>query len=150
MGHLTFKLPKPLLPVLNCPLVWWNMTELRRQGISNVAINTHYLPEAFRGLEHEAALVGIHAKVVRETKLTGPFGGVIACSAVSNSDDDLLVLAGDGSYDVNIRQIVSMHRRCEAVLTVGVAAVQEGSRYGVLSVDRNGDVLGMVEKPAGV
>lgn len=150
MGHLTFKLPKPMLPVLNCPLVWWNMTELRRHGVRNVAINTYYLPDTFSGLADEAALVGIHARLVSEAKLTGPFGGVIACSAVSKSEDDLLVLAGDGIYDLDVRQMVSMHRRCEAVLTVGVAAVQEGNRYGVLSVDNNGDVRGMVEKPAGI
>lgn len=150
MGPLTVKLPKPLLPILNCPLIWWNMVAMRRHGVRDIAVNTHYLPAAFSGLRDEAATLGIRLSLINEAELSGPFGGVIACRAASNNADDILVFAGDGIYDVDVENLVSTHRQCDALLTVAVATVPDGHRYGVLDVDSSGVVRGMVEKPAGV
>ena len=148
---LTNQIPKPLLPLLNCPLVWWNIADLRAHGISRFILNTHHLPLAFEALSREAAFLGLQLDLVNEPALTGPFGGVVAChNAINSMGDDLLVLAGDGLYDADLYDLIEKHRAASALVTIGVAAVPDGCRYGVLDVSDDGVVRGMVEKPASV
>ena len=39
---LTTHLPKPLVPILNRPLLWYLIKHVRRAGIREIAINLHY------------------------------------------------------------------------------------------------------------
>lgn len=150
MGDLTHTIPKPLLPVLNCPLLGWNIARMSGVNICDIIVNTHYLDAAFEPLQPVVATVDVTLHLQPEPKLSGPFGGVLACSTIARSTDDLLVFAGDGLYDVDIKRMLDNHRRHNADLTIGIAEVSDGSRYGVLEVDNRGLVQGMKEKPMGI
>jgi len=82
--------------------------------------------------------------------LSGPFGGALACLRHNTQPCDVIVLAGDGLYEVDLAQLLERHQEREADLTIGVAAVADGSRYGVLTVDDTDRVRAMQEKPANV
>jgi mannose-1-phosphate guanylyltransferase len=92
----------------------------------------------------------MRVELVYEPALTGPFGGVLACRRELAAEDDLLVFAGDGLYEANFAGILARHRELDAELTMGVAAVDDGSRYGVVSMDSEGRITRMREKPSGV
>jgi glucose-1-phosphate adenylyltransferase len=63
--------------------------------------------------------------------------------------DTFLVFAGDGLYQADFAAILAQHWGQNAELTLGVAAVHDGSRYGVVSTDSRGCVTEMREKPPG-
>lgn len=150
MGVLTQTIPKPLLPVLNCSLLLWNTALFWRSGIETISVNTHYLATAFEPVASFVTRYDLALRLHHEASLTGPFGGVLACAAGIPDGHDVVVLAGDGFYHADIRQLLGRHRQRGAALTLGVAAVEDGSRYGVLTTDRDGFVVEMVEKPRGV
>jgi NDP-sugar pyrophosphorylase family protein len=151
MGAITATVPKPLLPVLNCPLVGWIMAIFRGAHIREIAMNIHHLSAAFADLPEEVAELDISLRLVSEAELTGPFGGVIACcTTAAEQSADVLVFAGDAMYEVNVADLFLAHRTLGALLTVGVTTVHDGHRYGVLDVDNKGLVCGMREKPHGV
>lgn len=149
MAPLTYRVPKPLLPVLNCPLVWWSMVRMRC-AVEQVQINTHHLHAAFHPLEAIAREAEIPFSIVQEPRLTGPFGGVLACRGSVDLAQDVLVLAGDGYYEVDFAHLLDIHRAYCAHLTIGISRALDGSRYGVPAVDDEGRVLQMREKPPGV
>jgi mannose-1-phosphate guanylyltransferase len=146
MAPLTDKIPKPLLPVLNCPLLWWSLVQIHG-AVGQLLINTHHLHAAFEPLEAITREMGISFSIVREARLSGPFGGVLACCESADPACDVLVLAGDGYYDTDFKNLLNTHRASDADLTIGVARVQDGSRYGLLTVDDEGRVTQMLEKP---
>jgi NDP-sugar pyrophosphorylase family protein len=150
MGDLTRTIPKPLLPVLNCPLLGWNIAQMGIVNISNIIINTHYLSTEFEPLKPIVTDAGIKLHLYPEQELSGPFGGVLACSTMAQDKDDLLVFAGDGLYDVNIQRMLNTHRQHNADLTIGMATVSDGSRYGVLEINNESLVQAMTEKPIGI
>ena len=121
-----------------------------QRDVSPIAVNTHYMPEAFATLPGIFRQYGVQVEVVHEDTLTGPFGGVIACRDAVVNADDILVFAGDGIYDADFAGMLAEHREREAELTVGVAVVDDGSQYGVISADSEGRVSQMTEKPPGV
>jgi mannose-1-phosphate guanylyltransferase len=149
MGALTKSVPKPLLPVLNGPLLWWSLGRMR-PVVGRVALNVHHLPEAFVDTAGLAEVHGLRVDLVRETSLTGPLGGVLACRHALAQARDVLVLAGDGLYDADLARMIEQHRRSDAELTIGTASVADGSQYGVVSTDARGRVTRMREKPPGV
>lgn len=150
MGLLTRATPKPLLPVLNAPLLCWSLALMRAADIRNVAINIHYLAPAFDTIPAVVAETGIRLQLKPEKRLSGPFGGVLACCAGESGDGDLLVLAGDGLYRFDPAEMLRVHRERRADLTIGISGTAQGSRYGVLDLAADGFVCGMREKPPGV
>ena len=149
MVPLTHTLPKPLLPALNCPLLIWNIAHLSGRT-RNIHLNTHHLSGAFEPIRTIAHSVGVAVTLAVEAQLSGPFGGVLACFRHETRPRDIIVLAGDGLYDVDFAKLLAFHREREADLTIGVTAVANGSRYGVLSLDDRHRVCAMHEKPANV
>jgi len=149
MGALTENRPKPLLPVLNCPLLWWNLERMGRE-VQRIALNVHYLQEAFAQLPKFCRDRGLQVELVHEPVLTGPFGGVLACRHLLATATNLLVFAGDGLYEADFAAILADHCERHAELTIGVASVDDGSQYGIVSTDCDGRVTQMHEKPPGV
>jgi glucose-1-phosphate adenylyltransferase len=66
-----------------------------------------------------------------------------------SSADEVLVLAGDHIYQMDYRYMVDFHRRSGADLTIGVVTVpiEQAHRFGIVTADNAGRVLGFVEKP---
>ncbi len=149
MAPLTETVPKPLLPALNCPLVMWNL-RLLSTITSVVSINTHHLSERFAPIVSIGTRYNMSMQCIRETSLSGPFGGVRACYLTRSAPEDIVVLTGDGFFQADLPALLRHHRKHHADLTMGVASVPDGSRYGVLSSDDSGRVLAMREKPPNI
>ncbi|MBI3704969.1 MAG: NDP-sugar synthase [Rhizobiales bacterium] len=146
MAPLTDKVPKPILPVLNCPLLWWSLAQMSG-AVERICINTHYLHSAFEPLKAITRELGIPFSIALETELTGPFGGVLACFGSLAPTHDVLVCAGDGYYNADFANLLDTHCANGADLTIGITPVLDGSRYGVLTIGADNRVLQMREKP---
>src|SRR5262245_50420937 len=75
LSPLTDTTPKPLLPILNLPLLLWKTARLKRAGVQEVYANVHYLPEAFHEAVGICEMYGPRLRLVPEARLTGPLGG---------------------------------------------------------------------------
>jgi NDP-sugar pyrophosphorylase family protein len=147
LSPLTDTTPKPLLPVLNLPILLWAMAHILRAGITNACANIWYRPQAFDLPMHICASHGPHLQVQLEPRLTGPLGGILSCLHSLPHTRDYVVVSGDTLPSVNLRSLVAAHRSRRAALTVTTTTTRMPSRYGVLSIDDNANVTGMVEKP---
>ena len=66
MRPLTLLRAKPVLPVLNRPLLHWTLEQLARQGVDDVVVNLHHLPDSVsEALGRGAALRGAAALLPR-------------------------------------------------------------------------------------
>jgi mannose-1-phosphate guanylyltransferase len=150
LSPLTDSLPKPLLPVLNLPLLLWATARLSRVGMRDVFVNVHYLAAAFQQVAAICESYGPRLHLVHEGRPTGPLGGVISCRSKLPDSDICLILSGDALYDIDFQQLVAAHRASGSDLTLTVTGVRDGQRYGVLDIDENGFVTNMREKPRNV
>ena len=150
MGLLGDSTPKPLLPVLGCPLLGWNLASMAAAGIDTVVVNTHHHSAMFERVPAAAAEFGVRLILWREEHLSGPFGGALACTKAVRPPRDYVVFAADALYGVDLHKLGQDHRENGALLTIGVTAVSDGSKYGVLDLDATGRVRAMREKPRNV
>jgi glucose-1-phosphate adenylyltransferase len=63
--------------------------------------------------------------------------------------DMVLILAGDHIYKMDYRPLIAMHveRKADVTLAVHSVSPYDAYRYGIVSVDANGNVGSFVEKP---
>jgi D-glycero-alpha-D-manno-heptose 1-phosphate guanylyltransferase len=62
--------------------------------------------------------------------------------------EEFLVLNGDSIFDVDLRQMLSFHRRHRSEATLALAKPPETGRYGSVLLDARGRIKAFVEKKA--
>jgi mannose-1-phosphate guanylyltransferase len=138
---LTYEITKPMVPVLDRPVMEHIVDLLERHGFNEVIANLHYFPETIR--EH----FGDRLEYRFEPELLGTAGGVRACAEFFG-DEAFLVISGDALTDIDLEAFAARHRQTGGIATLAVKKVPDTREFGVVLHDRDGRITGFQEKPA--
>ena len=72
---ITLLMPKPLIPVMNRPLMDIILSQLSSIGVKDVISNTYYLADQIVN-RYENNNLGVNFNYIKETELSGTAGGV--------------------------------------------------------------------------
>jgi mannose-1-phosphate guanylyltransferase len=138
---LTYEIPKPMVPVLDRPVMGHILDLIDGYEFERVIANLHYFPETIRG--H----FGERIEYRYERELLGTAGGVRACADFFGAEA-FLVISGDALTDIDLGALVARHRESGGIATLAVKKVPDTREFGVVLHDRDGRVTGFQEKPA--
>src|SRR5256714_12458769 len=121
---LTFEIPKPMVPVLDRPVMAHIVDLCRRQGFDELIANLHYFPDTIReyfgdGLEYRY-----------EEELLGTAGGVRNVRDFFG-DDPVVVISGDALTDTDLTKLVERHQSTGGIATLTVKKVDDTPGNGV-------------------
>lgn len=141
---LTESQPKPLLKLLNRPVIDIIIEKLISAGIREIYISLGYMADEIidycESKKYNADIV------FREENFPlGTAGGVKNC--ISGTDDDIIVVSGDNVFDFDIEKLYNFHFACEADITVCGVTVSDPREYGVIMKDDDGSIISFIEKP---
>jgi mannose-1-phosphate guanylyltransferase len=146
---LTLRTPKPMLPLVDRPLLAYMFDQLADAGVDRAILACGYLPDAL--VEHfgEGGDVasGLALEYVIEPEPLGT-AGAARLAAAGRVRGTFLLLNGDILSEHDLGALVALHRRRQASATIALVQVEDPSRYGVVELDEEGTVLRFVEKPA--
>lgn len=150
LDPLTQKVPKPLVPVLNKPVMDILLEKLFSFGVESVIANTHYLAKDIQDRYENNPHISVSFSSIYEETLSGTAGGVKKCEFFFKDEDNFLVLSADGLHDIDIKAVVDSHIKSGCIATMAIAEIdhQEVSKYGVVVPSKNNTVLEFQEKPA--
>lgn len=137
---LTFELPKPMVPMLDRPVLAHIVDLLHRHGVDRIVANLHYFPDTIRGY------FGDELTYIEEAELLGTAGGVRNAREFFG-DSPFLVISGDALTDLDVPAVVERHRQHGGIATLCVTKVEQTSEYGVVLHDSEGRITGFQEKP---
>jgi mannose-1-phosphate guanylyltransferase/mannose-1-phosphate guanylyltransferase/phosphomannomutase len=137
---ITYELPKPMVPVLDRPVMAHIVDLLERHGYEEVVANLHYFPDTIR------RYFGDRIVYREEPELLGTAGGVRNCRDFFG-DESFLVISGDALTDLDIGRFLARHRESGGVATLAVKRVADTREYGVVLHDPAGRISGFQEKP---
>jgi len=148
LDPLTTLVPKPLVPVVNTPVMELILKLLLRHGITDVCANLHYLPEKIVEYFGDGSRFGVNLKLNHEPKLSGDAGGVRSCREFLQTGT-FMVIMGDLLTDADLSTIVNIHKEKKALASIAIKPVpmQEVNRFGVVVRNNNGLITGFQEKP---
>jgi NDP-sugar pyrophosphorylase family protein len=146
MRPLTDTLPKPLVPVLDRPLLLHLLDRMVAAGVREVFVNLHHHADQVQALlARHGCPVPVHTVV--EPRLTGPAGALTRFADRLRAYDAVLVSSGDVLSGDDFAQVRSCHESTGADLTVAAIRRQGARHFGVLGIRDDDAVTGAREKP---
>jgi mannose-1-phosphate guanylyltransferase len=135
---ITERLPKPLIPVLDRPLIAHTLTLLKQHGIEKVIINLHHLPGLIPAMIGDGSAYGVEVSYSSEPELLGTGGGLKKVESFF-SGGTFVLINGDILCDVDLGEAIAEHRAKGAMATM-VVRDRDYERFGTIEVDPSGKV----------
>ena len=121
-----------MLPVGDRPLLERTIQQLKRSGITDVSLTTHYLPESIEQHFGDGSEFGVRIRYSNEDQPLGTAGGL---KILDKPDGPFLVINGDILTGVSFQEMLDYHRRHVAEMTVGVRQYHVHIPFGVVECD---------------
>ncbi len=141
---LTESVPKPMLPVGDRPLLEHVIQQLRRSGIREVNMTTHYLSDSISDHFGDGNGFGVRLNYLKEENPLGTAGGL---RLMKRPESSVLVINGDILTGVPFQEMLIYHLRHQAEVTVGVRKYEMQVPFGVVQCD-DVRITGLQEKPS--
>lgn len=157
---LTRHCPKPMLRILDTPVLELLINQLRTHGITQIMINTSHHAAVIQDYFGDGRRFGVELAYSFEGHLIDgeligdPVGSAAAIRNIHEHagffDDTFLVLCGDAVVDIDFSKLVEQHHRARAIATIALQAVapEDVVHYGVVVTDTEGLVTSFQEKPS--
>jgi NDP-sugar pyrophosphorylase family protein len=143
---LTYLAAKPVLPVLNRPLLHWTFDKLAAAGVREAVVNTHYLPATVRRALGDGRAFGVRIRYMHERKILGTGGGPRAVRAFFG-DEPFLLVNGDVLFDLDLAEVVARHRASGARATLVIKNHPDVRAYGGVVAGRGGWIRSIAGLP---
>ena len=142
---LTFECPKPMIPLLNKPVMEHTINNLKKHNIDSVVMNLHTLPEQITDYFGDGKKFGININYSMEETLLGTAGGLKKCKKFF--DSTFVVMSGDGLSNIDLTAAIAFHKKKKALATMIVKQVETRFSYGITLTDKSGKIVKFIEKP---
>ncbi len=142
---LTCNIPKPMMPVMNQPLMYYTVELLKEHGIKDIAVTLQYLPGVIQEHFGDGEKLGVNLKYYEEYTPLGTAGGVRNASEFL--DETFVVISGDALTDFDLSKALSFHREKGGLCTIVLTQRDTPLEFGVCSLDEEGRITRYLEKP---
>jgi mannose-1-phosphate guanylyltransferase/mannose-1-phosphate guanylyltransferase/phosphomannomutase len=142
---ITYAMPKPMVPVLNRPVMEHILRLLARHGFTETIANLHWFPELIEAHFGDGGGFGVELTYSPEEQLLGTSGGVR--NAAGFLGDSFLIISGDALSDIDLTAMREFHESHDGIATLATKRVEDTSQFGVAITGSDGRIQGFQEKP---
>ncbi len=142
---LTINMPKPMIPLVNRPIMLHIMELLQKHGISDVILLLYHQPEIIKNFFGDGSEFGMRITYVTPLEDFGTAGAVKA--AAKYLDERFMIISGDLLTDFDLSQVIAFHEKKKAQATITLTSVKDPLQFGVVITDREDRITKFLEKP---
>jgi len=142
---LTVNRPKPMIPIVNRPILEHTLESLKREGFKDFYFTLHYLPKFITDYFEGGSKWGVKIEYSIEERPLGTAGGV---KKICEGFDRVLVWSGDVLAFTSIIDMINFHEEGNSVVTMAVTRVDDPSEFGVVVYDEEFKIIKFQEKPS--
>ncbi|MCW2941044.1 MAG: Nucleotidyl transferase [Actinomycetia bacterium] len=143
---MTANQPKPLLPVINRPIMEHVLRLLKRHGFTETVVTVQFLAALIRNYFGDGEELGMTLSYATEEIPLGTAGSVRNAQEALR-DDRFLVISGDALTDMDLTDMVRFHKENGALVTIGLKRVPNPLEFGIVIADDDGRIQRFLEKP---
>jgi glucose-1-phosphate thymidylyltransferase len=145
---VTIAISKQLLPIYDKPMIYYPLSTLMLAGIRDIlVISTPQDTPRFEELLGDGSQWGLHLTYAVQPRPEGLAQAFIIGSDFIGNDPCALVLGDNIFYGHDLSKHLSIANGKHDVATIFAYQVNDPQRYGVVTFDKNGKVVGIEEKP---
>ncbi len=140
---LTHKVPKPMVPIMNRPILEHTIHLLRTHGIRDIIVNLHHLPEQITDHFRDGKSFGVQLHWSNEPEILGTAGGIKKAQPFLDGES-FLVINSDVVVDIDLTKVISFHKSQGSALTLVVREGDSPEQCDPIEVDDNDRIVHMV------
>ncbi|QDZ40061.1 NDP-sugar synthase [Euhalothece natronophila Z-M001] len=157
---ITYTIPKPLIPILQKPVMEFLLELLRQHGFDQIMVNVSHLAHEIESYFRDGQRFGVDIAYSFEGRIVdgelvgealGSAGGIRRIQDFNKFfDDTFVVLCGDALIDLDLTEAVKQHKERGAIATIVTKEVPQDkvSSYGVVVTDEENRIIAFQEKPS--
>jgi mannose-1-phosphate guanylyltransferase/phosphomannomutase len=143
---LTANIPKPMVPMLNKPMMHHIVTLLRQHGFTDIVATLFYQPDVIKNYFANGREFSVNMTYVQADVDYGTAGSVR--NAAEHLKNRFLVISGDVLTDINLTNVLVFHRERDAKVTIVLTRAHNPLQYGVVVTRDDGRIVRFLEKPS--
>jgi NDP-sugar pyrophosphorylase family protein len=141
---LTHSLPKPMFPVLNRPLLEHTLNLLSSQGIQDIIVNVHHLPNRIVKYFGDGSKFGVRLQFSHEEKILGTAGGLKKAQSFLEGET-FMVINSDVLADIDLAGVLRFHKEKSSCLTLVVRKDVHPEKYKPIELADDGRITRFVD-----
>src|SRR5262245_40099874 len=142
---LTSNTPKPMMPLVNKPMLEHIVNLLAHHGFDDIVVTVAFLANQIRDYFGDGSDFGVTMRYATEDSPLGTAGSVRNASA--ELDDTFLVISGDVLTDLDRTTLVKAHRDAGATASIALKHVENPLEFGIVITKPDGTIERFLEKP---
>ena len=146
---LTQNIPKPMLPIRGKPIIEYVISNLAKNGFTDIIITLHYQPKSVIDYFGNGRQWGVNITYSYEEKLLGTAGSLLLLQKKLQYDQFLVCSGSYVLFNVDLNKVADEHAHNGAIATVLFGSAEERwlHLYGQGVIDTDGYLLKFSEKP---
>ncbi|WP_136524775.1 mannose-1-phosphate guanyltransferase [Geomonas ferrireducens] len=145
MQPLTCNIPKPMVPLMNRPIMLHIVELLKKYGVTDLVMLLYHQPSVIKNFFRDGADLGVRITYVTPLEDMGT-AGAVKC-AEKYLDERFLIISGDLLTDFNLQKVIDFHESSKALATITLTSVKDPLQFGVVITDKEKRITQFLEKP---
>ncbi|MBS1904168.1 MAG: NTP transferase domain-containing protein [Bacteroidetes bacterium] len=145
---LTMHLPKPMVPLMNRPMMEHIVRLLKQHGFHDLTSLLYFHPDAITSYFGDGMPFGVSMHYVKAEADYGTAGSVRNATEQLGINERILIISGDVLTDFDLTQAIKYHEEKGAIGTIVLTRVKNPLQYGVVITDEGGRIERFLEKPS--
>jgi mannose-1-phosphate guanylyltransferase len=134
LSPLTDHTPKPLIPILNIPSLFYSVYLLKQAGIREIICNIHHHGDTVRQFIESSNLTGLNITFSEEPIILGTGGGLKKCEKLLD-DGDFILVNSDIISDIDFSALIKQHQVMGRAGTLTLFETPEAIAIGYVGVE---------------
>jgi len=143
---VTNRVPKPMGPVVNIPMMEHIINSLKDIGITEIVSVLYFQPDVIINYFGDGSKFGIKMEYLTTKDNYGTAGSVRMAKKFLN--ERFMVLSGDVLTDIDIEKAIKWHEDKKAKSTIILTRVENPLAFGIVITDEEGKITRFLEKPS--
>ncbi|MFA7083214.1 MAG: sugar phosphate nucleotidyltransferase [Arcobacteraceae bacterium] len=144
---LTNSIPKPMLPILNRPMMEHIILKLRDElQVKQIAVMLFFKPEVIKNYFKDGKDWGVEITYYQPDDDYGTAGAI--SFARDFLDETFIIVSGDLVTNFDFKKIKAFHESKKSKLTITLTSVENPLQFGVVIANKDGEIEKFLEKPS--
>lgn len=143
---LTCNIPKPMVPMMNKPMMQHIIDLLKKHGIKNIVATLFYQPDIITDYFGDGSKFGISMQYRKAEADFGTAGSVR--NASDFLDERFIIISGDVLTDFDLTKAIKFHEEKKAKATLVLTHAKNPLAFGVVITNKEGKITRFLEKPS--
>ena len=138
------EVPKPMITILNKPILEYEIEVLKNQGIKDIILVVGYLKEVIIDYFKNGEKFGVNISYIEENEPLGTAGALYYLKNELN--EDFLLLNGDILFNIDINKFYLAHKKNNCLVTILTHPNSHPYDSGVIEANKNNQVTKWLTK----